>query len=427
MIGAVPFPCWSNQTERRTVHYHICRLPCRGERSTSSIKIPVSGDSSSVQVNVTVSGSTATVSRIDSAQLNTIAGGNVKTSMVTIDLSGLDKPIYTVNLPTDTVKEIAKAAGDEDNDTKGLTIKLSNAEASFDAAALDELQKQAGRQISLTIAKASPSTLNARRKDAVGSAPVYDLTMKSGNKSITDFNGGYMTVSLPYKLERGQEPSGITVYYLDSSGNIHACETMYDVRTETVIFTTGHLSLYFVGYEQKTEAENLFADVPSSAYYYDAVAWAIEKGITSGTSAVTFSPNASCTRAQLAVFLWRAAGSPEPQSSESRFVDVQPDAYYHKAGLWALEQGITSGTSETTFSPDAAVTRAQTVVFLYRAAGSPEASGSNPFEDVRADAYYANAVQWAVSKGITSGTSATMFSPNSNCTRAQIMTFLYRA
>lgn len=169
-----------------------------------------------------------------------------------------------------------------------------------------------------------------------------------------------------------------------------------------------------------------FTDVPASAYYYDSVMWAVEQGITSGTSATTFSPDTSCTRAQMVTFLWRAAGSPAPRTSSSPFMDVQPGTYYYDAVLWAVEQGITSGTSATTFSPGATVTRGQTVTFLYRAAGST-ATGTNPFTDVADSAYYANAVKWAVAEGITSGTSAATFSPDQACTRAQIVTFLYRA
>ena len=169
-----------------------------------------------------------------------------------------------------------------------------------------------------------------------------------------------------------------------------------------------------------------FVDVPASAYYYDAVAWAVENGVTGGTTATTFSPNNACTRAQMVTFLWRAAGEPEPETTVNPFTDVSENAYYYEAVLWAVEQGITNGTTETTFSPDRTVTRGQTVTFLWRNAGSPAASGSS-FTDVAADAYYADAVAWAASEGITSGTTATTFAPNSSCTRAQIVTFLYRA
>ena len=169
----------------------------------------------------------------------------------------------------------------------------------------------------------------------------------------------------------------------------------------------------------------LFSDVSKNNYFYDAVEWAVDKGITSGTGGTTFSPNASCTSGQMVTFLWRAAGSPAPKSAETPFTDVNKGDYFYDAVLWAVEQGITSGTSATTFSPNATVTRGQTVTFLWRAAGSPAASGSS-FSDVSADAYYAQAVAWAVKENITAGTSASTFSPDAHCTRAQIVTFLWK-
>ena len=169
-----------------------------------------------------------------------------------------------------------------------------------------------------------------------------------------------------------------------------------------------------------------FTDVPVNAYYADAVSWAVLNGVTKGTSETTFSPDASCTRAQAVTFLWRAAGSPAPKSSAMPFTDVDADAYYHDAVLWAVEQDITNGTSDTTFSPNATCTRAQIVTFLWRSQASPAAGAVNPFADVADNAYYAEAVKWAVLEGVTSGTTATTFSPNDSCTRAQIVTFLYR-
>lgn len=171
---------------------------------------------------------------------------------------------------------------------------------------------------------------------------------------------------------------------------------------------------------------NHFVDVPASAYYYDAVLWAAENGITSGTDTSHFNPNATCTRAQAVTFLWRAMGEPEPTSTTNPFTDVSRDVYYYEAVLWAAEKGITGGTSATTFSPNAVCSRAQIVTFQYRAAGSPAGGTVNPFADVADSAYYANAVKWAVSKEITGGTTATTFSPNADCTRAQIVTFLWR-
>lgn len=198
-------------------------------------------------------------------------------------------------------------------------------------------------------------------------------------------------------------------------------------KAVTSVKLTANTTVYAKWTQNGGTAQNPFVDVKEGAYYYDAVLWAVEQKITSGTSATTFSPDASCTRAQMVTFLWRAAGSPKVENGKNPFTDVKADAYYYDAVLWAVEKGVTSGTSATTFSPDATVTRGQTVTFLYRNAGSPEVSGTMPFADVEADAYYAKAVQWAVQQKITTGTSETTFSPMSDCTRGQIVTFLYRA
>lgn len=168
-----------------------------------------------------------------------------------------------------------------------------------------------------------------------------------------------------------------------------------------------------------------FADVATDAYYYDAVKWAVKKGVTNGVSETLFGPDQACTRAQIVTFLWRAAGSPEPKSGSS-FADVAADAYYAKAVAWAVENGITKGTSETTFHPDETCTRAQGVTFLYRALGKLAAAQAG-FTDVAADSYYADAVNWAAENGVTKGISETLFGPDGSCTRAQIVTFLYRA
>ena len=172
--------------------------------------------------------------------------------------------------------------------------------------------------------------------------------------------------------------------------------------------------------------EQIFFDVPVNAYYYDAVKWAADKGITGGVSPTLFAPDQSCTRAQIVTFLWRAAGSPAPKSM-STFVDVSADAYYAKAVAWAVENGITGGTGNGKFSPDATCTRAQAVTFLYRANGAPAVVGSAVFSDVAANAYYANAVVWAEKNGVTGGIGGGLFGSDNNFTRAQIVTFLYRS
>ena len=177
--------------------------------------------------------------------------------------------------------------------------------------------------------------------------------------------------------------------------------------------------------EPTPDDSNSFSDVPANAYFADAVEWAVNKGITNGLSDTMFGPYESCTRAQIVTFLWRAAGSPEPKTASS-FTDVPASAYYAKAVAWAIENGITNGMTETTFAPNATCTRGQSVTFLYRALKGT-ASGSTNFTDVKPDAFYADAVNWAVASGVTNGTSATTFSPNADCTRAEIVTFLYRA
>ena len=169
----------------------------------------------------------------------------------------------------------------------------------------------------------------------------------------------------------------------------------------------------------------VFVDVATGSYYEDAVDWAVEKGITNGVSSNMFAPNDPCTRAQIVTFLWRAAGSPAPKSISS-FTDVPADAFYAKAVAWAVENGITSGTGESKFSPNATCTRAQAVTFLYRASGSPAVSGSAEFSDVSATAFYADAVAWAAKKGITTGIGGGLFGADNDCTRGQIVTFLWR-
>lgn len=172
---------------------------------------------------------------------------------------------------------------------------------------------------------------------------------------------------------------------------------------------------------------NPFADVQESDYFYDAVLWAAANNVTNGTGDALFRPGEVCTRAETVTFLWRAAGAPAPESAENPFVDVKKGAYYYDAVLWAVEKGITNGTGDgTTFSPDARCTRGMTMTFLWRAEGHPAAGVENPFADVPGNTYYSDAVSWAAESGVTEGTGANRFSPDAGCNRAQIVIFLYR-
>lgn len=257
------------------------------------------------------------------------------------------------------------------------------------------------------------SSSSSRRYDV--SAPSVkhgDVTVSPKTASKGD------TVTITVKPDSGYELDTLTVK--DASGSKIKVKDKGDGKfTFTMPASKVTVSAEFA------EIETLdFADVSTDAYYYEAVKWAAKKGITGGTGDGTFNPNGSCTRAHIVTFLWRAAGSPEPKSTVS-FADVPAGSYYAKAVAWAVENGITLGTGDGTFSPNATCTRAQSVTFLYRALGTAPTT-VNGFTDVTADAFYADAVAWAVESGVTNGTSASTFSPNNGCTRAQIVTFLYR-
>lgn len=252
---------------------------------------------------------------------------------------------------------------------------------------------------------------------ASGSSTSYTLTfVTNGGTAISSISKASGTVIDLSGYKPTRDGYNFDGWYAD---------TALTTKVTSVTLTKG-TTVYAKWTEKTVQSANPFVDVADSAYYHDAVLWAVEKGITSGTTGTTFSPDMICTRAQAVTFLWRAMGSPEPTSANCPFTDVSADAYYHKAVLWAVEKGIVKGTSPTTFSPSDTVTRSQSMTFLWRAAGETTSTSANPFADVPKDAYYYNAVLWAVEKDITKGTSDTAFSPDGGCTRAQIVTFLYR-
>ena len=228
------------------------------------------------------------------------------------------------------------------------------------------------------------------------------------------------TVTVTVKPDKGYELDTLKV--LDKNGD----KVKLTEKNGKYTFTMPAGKVTVKGSFVEETPEQIFKDVPVDAYYYEAVKWAAEKGITGGVGNDLFAPNQPCTRAQIVTFLWRAAGSPAPKSMSS-FADVPADAFYAKAVAWAVENGITGGTGDGKFSPDATCTRAQSVTFLYRAAGSPKVSSSAEFGDVATNAYYADAVAWAAKNGITGGIGGGLFGSDNDCTRAQIVTFLYRS
>ena len=227
------------------------------------------------------------------------------------------------------------------------------------------------------------------------------------------------TVTITVKPDKGYELDTLKV--LDKDGD----KVKITEKKGKYTFTMPASKVTVKGKFVEEAPEQIFADVPVDAYCYEAVKWAASEGITGGIGNNLFAPGRPCTRGQIVTFLWRAAGSPAPKSMSS-FADVAEDAYYAKAVAWAVENGITGGTGNGKFSPDATCTRAQAVTFLYRASGSPAVSGSAAFSDVAADAYYASAVKWAEKNGITGGIGGGLFGSGNDCTRAQIVTFLYR-
>ena len=228
------------------------------------------------------------------------------------------------------------------------------------------------------------------------------------------------TVTITVKPDDGFKLDELTV--IDKNGNeLKLTDKGNGKYTFTMPASKVEIKATFV----KEVETSPFSDVSTSAYYYEAVKWAQEKGITGGIGNGLFGPNQPCTRAQIVTFLWRAAGSPEPKSMSS-FSDVSADSYYAKAVAWAVENGITTGTGDGKFSPDATCTREQAVAFLYRASGSPAVSGKAEFSDVSTTAFYADAVAWAAKKGITTGIGGGLIGSGNDCTRGQIVTFLWR-
>ena len=309
---------------------------------------------------------------------------------------------------------------------KTLYSNYADVEAAINA--VDRTKSKAEQAEVDAMAQAIEKAINALvRKSSGGddSDPTYAIEVNKDiqNGEVT-VNRRYAergdTVTITVKPDNGFKLDELTV--IDKNGNeLKLTDKGNGKYTFTMPASKVEIKATFV----KEVETSPFSDVSTSAYYYEAVKWAQEKGITGGIGNGLFGPNQPCTRAQIVTFLWRAAGSPEPKSMSS-FSDVSADSYYAKAVAWAVENGITTGTGDGKFSPDATCTRAQSVTFLFRAIGKLVDSKAE-FSDVLTDSYYANAVAWAVENGVTNGIGDGLFGPDNSCTRAQIVTFLFRA
>lgn len=261
-----------------------------------------------------------------------------------------------------------------------------------------------------------------------GDTPSATVTFTGSNalKEIKSYGGFFeakidgMNVVITPKADLQPDTYADTLYVHTENGAVHFISVTLIVTEKS---TDGDLPFWLPA----AIGSNPFSDVAGGAYYNEAVRWAVKYGIASGTDAKHFSPDAACTRGQAVTFLWRAAGCPVPALAENPFADVKPTDYCYDAVLWAVQTGVAKGTSASTFSPDAPCTRGQIVTFLYRAAGSPSGYANSGYTDVPETSYCAAPVAWAVALRVTSGTSALTFSPDALCTRAQIVTFLYRA
>ena len=359
-----------------------------------TVKIPVSSVTLNPTSTALVVGDTKQLTASvepENADDSTVVWSSSNAKVTTVDQNGL---VTAVGVGTTT---ITATAGDK---SATCTVTVTAKPVPIKRIALSDAAVSVGRTIQLEPVFTPADTT---QRDVIWTSSDRTIATVDANGRVRGVAEGKVTITVTSTAD----PS------ITASCTVTVTKNLSDAGLAAIIGALGNGSLPF-------------NDVTVRDYFYDAVKWAVDRGITSGTSRYTFSPDAPCTRAQVVTFLWRAAGCPQPTSKSNPFTDVRADDYFYTAVLWAVENGITNGTSAKTFSPDATVTRAQVVTFLWRANGQPTA-GNSGFADVSADKYYATAVAWAVFQRITTGTGFGVFSPDAACTRAQIVTFLYRA
>ena len=434
-------------------------------------------------------GDTAYEDPAEIAEKITVTGLQGSDAILSIALDGQGKDVGEYDL-TPSSAQLGSAAENYEILYVPGTLTITKVKASITADDLSKVYGEAdpeltaavtgavnGEELSYTLSREAGEDVGTYAITVtLGENPNYDITVENGTLTINaatititaldqrSFLGAplprwtaasYTVTGLVNGEKLDTEPS---VRYLLGSSEVTALRATGDyqivpygarAKNYEIVYVPGTLTVIYAPMNQPTQPSapsqptqpsqpdepenptpyfNPFTDVNPEDYFYDAVRWAVENKITSGTTPTTFSPYFDCTRAQMVTFLWRAAGSPAPKSTACPFADIDPNAYYYSAVLWAYETGITSGLTADTFGPNETVSRAQMVTFLWRNAGRPEPkSAVCPFEDIDPNAYYYKAVLWAYENGITYGTTDTTFSPNNPCTRAQIVAFLYRA
>ncbi len=328
---------------------------------------------------------------------------------------------YTIDVQATDDGTMTYTAVDYDMDTGAYTQVVSYADIPIKDG--DQLKGTASKTnletAEYTLKGTDGKALSPSVKETADQVQVWSVTTSAESGGTTE-GGGVFVIGEYAKVTATPDAGYRFIGWYDGKTKVsNDLEFRFAIEKDTELTAK---------FEKTNAPKNPFQDVKEDVYYYDPVLWAVNHDpvVTTGTDATHFSPSKDCTRAQMVTFLWRAAGEPKPASTKNPFKDVKKGAFYYNAVLWAVEQGITTGTSKTTFGPDTTVTRAQTVTFLWRMEGEPTVKAENPFQDVKSGQYYTNAVLWAVKNGITTGKSATSFAPGDPCTRAQIVTFLYR-
>ena len=392
---------------------------------TSETKTVTALKEGQTQITVTVDGQTASCTVTVTPRTISVESITLNKTQLSL-VKGATETLTATVLPTTATD---KAVTWESSDTAVATVE--NGVVTAVAAGNATITAKAGEKTATcAVTVTNPSNSGSSSGGGGSSTPRYAVTVpdktENGSLSVTPKNAKKGSdVTITATPDKGYEVDDIVAK--DAKGNKLTLKDNGD-GTYTFTMPASKVTVTVAFAEKKAEPivpEKLFADVSAEEYYYEAVKWASENGVTGGIGETLFGANLPCTRAQIVTFLWRAAGSPEPKGM-SGFVDVSADAYYAKAVAWAVEQGIVSGTSATTFNPDAVCTRAQSVAFLYRAFGE-KVNKAAGFSDVSADAYYADAVAWAVENGVASGIGGGLFAPDQDCARGQIVAFLYRA
>ena len=418
--------------------------PRLARNKESQVTVPVSGDENSVSVKATVSGKTATIKPISEEEIRKVIGDDVETGMVAIDLSSTNKTITGVKLPTETVQAIAEAAAEIGNDTAGLKLMLSSGILEFDAKALETIAAAAGDadNIEIHFDEVGTTRLNNVQKEAVSEMDVlegFEAYVTVNGKRVSDFEGGSVTVYIPYEVPEDKDPAAYTVWYVAEDATLEKMDTTYDGENHR--FVVSHFSDYVLTYDETAGQYNncpkdetcpmsKFTDVDMKAWYHDGVHYCLDNSIMTGFPGDLFKPNGTTTRAQIAQILYNLEGQPAFMN-DNVFTDVVSGSWYEKAVVWAQGKGVVAGYPDGTFKPNDPITREQLAVILYNYAKYKEIdvtvdenTNSLSFNDFWDTSEWAKpAMMWAIDRELIVGTNWDL-KPQGDAVRAQAATIM---